>query len=457
METAQKPLADLRARWIASAQAPQDAAALYAFRVLFGGLMCASALRFVANGWVERFFARPTFFFKYDGFSWVTVLPPNGMVALFLVMAAAALCVALGFYYRVAAFTFFFAFTYVELIDVTNYLNHYYLVSVLAFLCCLLPLHRGWSLDARSGRVEKSDVLPAWMTWVFRFQIACVYTHAALAKCTADWLLHGQPLGVWTASRAELPIVSWVARTPWAVLAMSWAGFLHDLLIAPLLLLPRVRGLAYAALVTFHLATAFLFTIGMFPFIMILSATVFLAPGWPRRFVDARDLSEELPAVRTRAWVPLLLTFCLFQALFPLRAHLYPGHWLWHEQGMRFSWRVLCREKNGSVSYRARYAGRDHERLISANQYLSDHQEREMAGQPDLIVQLAEHIAAELRAEGHEDVSVRADAFVSLNGRPAARLLDRDRDLLQVPSPLFDSSWILPAPTSSPAPLVARP
>ena len=41
----------------------------------------------------------------------------------------------------------------------------------------------------------------------------------------------------------------------------------------------------------------------------------------------------------------------LVQLLLPLRAHLYGGNVLWHEQGMRFSWRVMVREKNGSVTF----------------------------------------------------------------------------------------------------------
>ena len=31
--------------------------------------------------------------------------------------------------------------------------------------------------------------------------------------------------------------------------------------------------------------------------------------------------------------------------------HLYSGNVSWHEQGMRFSWRVMAREKNGSVTF----------------------------------------------------------------------------------------------------------
>ena len=74
------------------------------------------------------------------------------------------------------------------------------------------------------------------------------------------------------------------------------------------------------------------------------------------------------------------------------------GDVLWHEQGMRFSWRVMLREKNGSVTYRVRVPGEARERLISPTRYLTPYQEREMSGRPDMILQLAHHIGADFAA-----------------------------------------------------------
>jgi hypothetical protein len=45
---------------------------------------------------------------------------------------------------------------------------------------------------------------------------------------------------------------------------------------------------------------------------------------------------------------------------------------------------------------------------------------------------------------------VRADVFVSLNGRPTARLIDPDVDLAQQRDRLTAQRWILPAPRMSP-------
>ena len=73
-----------------------------------------------------------------------------------------------------------------------------------------------------------------------------------------------------------------------------------------------------------------------------------------------------------------------------------------------------------------------------------------MSGQPDLILKLAHVIGRDLEAEGRQDVEVRVDALVSLNGRPARPMIDPDVDLMTIDDTLADADWILPAPTSPP-------
>nr|MDQ3034886.1 HTTM domain-containing protein [Myxococcota bacterium] len=269
-------------RFWSRAHEPADVAALAAFRVLFGVLAFVIPTRFVIEGWVERFYVRPTFHFAYWGFEWIRPLPEPWIHVVFAVMALCGALVALGLFYRVAIVGFFALFTYVELIDVTTYLNHYYLVSLLALVMCALPLHRAWSIDALLRPAIRVRSLPRWMTWLLRFQVAVVYVFAALAKATSDWLLHAQPLQIWLGARMDTPILG--AYFDWLEMAylMSWAGFLYDLTIPIWLSWRRTRAVAYAALLAFHAATQLLFDIGMFPMIMTLSALVFFDPSWPR-------------------------------------------------------------------------------------------------------------------------------------------------------------------------------
>ena len=107
------------------------AASLAAFRILFGMLMLWSMIRFLSKGWVYDFYIEPDFHFKYYGFSWVTAFGEYTYV-LFVIAILACITIILGFKYRLSMIVFFLSFTYIELIDKTTYLNHYYFVSLLS-------------------------------------------------------------------------------------------------------------------------------------------------------------------------------------------------------------------------------------------------------------------------------------------------------------------------------------
>lgn len=456
--------------WISRAFAPVDAAALALHRILFGLLLAGGLTRFLWNGWVEILYGKPSFHFRYFGLDFVPVPSPTVITALYVGAIALALMLAAGLWTRLSAALFTLVFAWLELLDVTNYLNHYVLVTLLAGLHVIVPSGRVWSIDAwrahRAG-APLAETAPAWTLGLLRFQVACVYLFAALAKAQPDWLLHGQPLGIWLASRTETPIIGPFLDLPGAALLFSWAGFLYDLTIPVWLLNRRTRWLAWPVLLGFHGMTAVFFDIGLFPWLMTINSLLFFPADGPRRVLAAglrlfgrstRAAIELDPSTtrssRPRLVLTLLALFAATQVLVPLRGHLYGGDVLWHEQGMRLSWRVMVREKNGAITYRVRRRndprGADaHEWLVNPRRYLEWRQLKEMSGQPDLILQLAHHIAEDYRRRGL-DVEVRVDALVSLNGRPARRLIDPDRDLTRIRDGLARADWILPAPTEPP-------
>ena len=436
--------------------APKDPAALAVFRVLFGALGFVSCLRFQAYGWVDELFVKPRFYFSYWGFSWVQPLGPEGMHILFAALTVASACVAAGFLYRPAIIAFFIGFSYIHLIDVTNYLNHYYLVSLLALVMAFMPLNAAWSIDALLFRGVRQDTLPAFCTYLLRLQVGLVYTFAGVAKISEDWLLHAQPLNIWLSSRAELPVVGPLLGERWVAFAMSWAGCLFDLSIAWLLLARRTRLVAYGLVLFFHAVTKLLFPIGMFPAIMVVSALVFFSPSWPRRLLPKplREAPDAPPPAAAPRWLrPALVAagaYLAVQLLAPLRAHAYGGNVHWHEQGMRFSWRVMVREKNASVTYRVTYPETGRVVEVSPRAYLTDRQEREFSTQPDMILKLAHHIAEEHAARAGAPVIVTADVVASLNGRRAERLIDPAVNLAAIPDSIAPARWIQPAPEARP-------
>jgi len=436
---------------------PIDIAWLAAFRVLFGALMLISMLRFIVYGWIDGIFVAPSFHFRYWGLGWLPMPGAFGTHLLFWVLALLAASVMLGLLYRVTAPAFALGFAYLQSLDVTMYLNHYYLATLLACMLALSPAHRAFSLDARWRGLGATHVPAVWL-WLLRFQIGVVYTFAGLAKLYGDWLLHAQPLQIWLGSRTELPVIGPLLSHPLAAPFMSWAGFLFDTTIVWWLLWRKTRRTAYALVIAFHVATSALFPIGMFPFIMILSALVFFDPSWPRALASRllrRPLSGNLPVTLcTPQWPRFALVlgaiYCLFQLTWPMRYLYYGGNVRWHEQGMRFSWRVMVREKNGSVTFRVRDPKTGREGEVSPHRYLTRLQESEMSSQPDLVLQMAHHIRDDFERRGLGSVEVRADVLVSLNGRNSKRMIDPNVDLTQIRDGLGKATWILPAPDEPP-------
>ena len=204
----------------------------------------------------------------------------------FALLGLASLGVALGYRYRLSIAAFFLLFTYVELIDKTTYLNHYYWVSLVSLLMIFMPLNRTAALDARRKPASGRDhTLPAWVVWTLRAQVGVVYLFAGIAKLNPDWLLHAQPLRIWLYNSGDLLLVGPLLKEAWVAYAMSWAGAAFDLTIVGWLLWRRSRPIAYVVLVVFHLLTWLLFPIGMFPWIMSAGALIFFAPDWPQRLL----------------------------------------------------------------------------------------------------------------------------------------------------------------------------
>lgn len=411
--------------------------------------MAASMIRFLAKGWVSELYLRPQFHFPYPGLEWIHPWPDFWMHLHFVCLAVLALMMAAGFCYRAVAILFCLGFTYVELLDQTAYLNHYYLINLFSLLLVFLPAHRALSVDAWLRPGVGRDVAPACALGILRFQIAIVYIFAGVAKLNSDWLFKAQPLRIWLAARGDLPVIGdWLAME-WVAYAASWFGAFYDLTIVFFLLYRRTRALAFVAVVFFHVATWILFNIGMFPWIMIASSTLFLPPNWPRSIlvrcssifgkIAAVEQSprHEIPAheektsalKNPRPTVFLLTIYASVQVLLPLRPYLLNSeNPAWSYRGFNWAWHVMIAEKTGYVEFRALDPSSGWFARIKPERYITPRQQTLMAQDPFLIRQLALHIAEELRSKGHKNVRVFADAFATLNGSPSRPLIDPEHD-----------------------------
>lgn len=422
----------------------------------FGILMLGSILRFISNGWVYSMYIKPKVFFTYYGFDWIKPLGEIGMYAVFVLMAIAALCIALGFFYRISTLFFFIAFTYVELIDKTNYLNHYYFISIISFLLIFLPAHRYFSLDVFRNKTINATHTPNYFILIIKFQVFIVYFFAGLAKVNSDWLLHAQPLRIWLPAHSEMPLIGSFLTKEWVAYFFSWFGCIYDLVIPFLLFIPRFIKPTYFFVIVFHLATSLFFNIGMFPYIMIALTTIFFSETFHiniitkiRSILKITELKTEhllytpSPALK-KAVISLMCIHFSIQLVLPFRYLLYPGNLYWTEQGYRFSWRVMLMEKAGTTFFFVRDKTTGRESEIPNCDYLTPMQEKMMSTQPDMMVQYAHFLKEQYEKQGMKDPAIVAEAYVTLNGKASQLMVNKTVDLSSIKNNYKSKNWILP-------------
>lgn len=397
--------------------------------------MVISCVRFIALGWIDEQYIQPTMHFPYQGFEWVVSLGSPGMYWVFGVMTAAALGIMLGAWYRVSAVVFFLCFTYVELIDKTYYLNHYYFVSLVAFLLCLVPAHRMYSIDVWRRPQLRVEGIPQWTLDVFKVQIGLVYFYAGIAKITSSWLVDAMPLRIWLPAQSDLPLIGPLMTLWWLPWAFAWIGMVYDVSVPFLLSRKSTRGIAYLAVIVFHGVTGMMFQIGVFPLVMIAMTLVFF-------FQRARVAKDVVPSPRNTVLKWVLAVFLVIQILVPWRYLLYPGELLWTEEGYRFSWRVMLMEKAGTAAFVVEDRATGRKGYVDNGMFLNQHQEKQMSMQPDMILQFAHKLHDHYQALGMNDPKVTAEVWVTLNGAPSALLIDPDRDLAHEELGYHRYDWI---------------
>ena len=122
---------------------------------------------------------------------------------------------------------------------------------------------------------------------------------------------------------------------------------------------------------------------------------------------------------------------------------LYPGNIMWHEQGYRFSWRVMLMEKIGYTTFKIEQENGKYF-YVNNEDHLTSYQEKQMSFQPDFILEYAHYLGHYYNKKGYENIKVFADSYVSLNGRKSQRYIDNNVNLLNINDSFKNKTWILP-------------
>ncbi len=504
---------------------PVDISSLVYFRIIFGMVMMWEATKYFENRWITNYWIIPEFNFHYPLFEWVNPWPGQGMYIHVAVLGLLALFITLGLFYRISITLFFLGFSYIFLLDEANYLNHFYLVVLVSFLMIFLPLNRKWALDLLIWPKLESDTAPAWILWLLRFQIAVPYFFGGVAKLNLDWL-QGEPMRMRLAKRMDFPLIGQFFDKEWMVYFYSYGGLLIDLLALPLLLWRRTRLLTFFALMLFHFNNAYMFSIGIFPWLMIAATTLYFDPAWPKlvwnnmksganhwrllsvisavslafvavlcelgteTVVVERDLVKRItvniepvpmliaasagilliwalagklstkkpiikkisvPTLSMRVVGIGLVLWCAVQILVPLRHYLYPSNVHWTEEGHRFAWHMMLRDKEGRLRFLARDSlGRIEQ--ITAQEIvdlgiITKRQYEKMATRPFMMHQFAHYLAKRFEEANRPNVRVHIFSEASLNGRDVQPLVDPKLDFADLPMRFGRAAGVMPLTT----------
>ncbi|WP_452598719.1 HTTM domain-containing protein, partial [Pontimicrobium sp. MEBiC01747] len=228
-------------------------------------------------------------------------------------------------------------------------------------------------------------------------------------------------------------------------------------LIPFLLLYKKTRGVAFFFVVFFHVFTRVLFPIGMFPFVMIVSALIFFDSGLHQKIIDyikkIGSNFSKLKKIETHNTyqiknksiiIPMLGVFFVLQLIIPFRNVLYPNELFWTEEGFRFSWRVMLMEKMGYANFKIVDGETKDYFYVDNTDFLTPLQEKQMSFQPDFILEYAHYLGDHFKKQGHKNVEVYVKSFVALNGRLSQPFINEDVNLYAEKESFKPKHWILP-------------
>ncbi len=414
-----------------------DAAPLAVFRILMGILMAAEGFGAIMTGWVTRNYVDVPFSFHFIGLDFLNILVGPQAYALYALLGFFGLGIALGYRYRLMIIGYTIVWAAVYFGQKTSYNNHYYLLLLVCILFIIVPAHHYASLDVKQGRVKKSETVPYWSKWIFKFLLLIVYFYAAAAKIYPDWL-QGNTVRLFLSSKTEWPLLGPLATQDWFIMLISYGGIVFDFLVIPALWYRPTRKFAFAVSIGFHLFNSIVFQIGIFPYMMLITAVLYFEAATIRKLffrnvISAAPEGYNMPSpTAKKALLGFIGVFFALQILLPLRPLYFPGSSHWTEEGHRLSWHMMLRSKSGIVYFDLRDPVTGLKERHYPERVLPAKMTRGMATRPDLIWQYAQILEENYARDGHENLEVYVHSKVNLNGRPTYPLIDPDVNMAAV-------------------------
>jgi vitamin K-dependent gamma-carboxylase len=334
----------------------KDASILCIFRIIWGCVLWYEANKYSVSQYAltRQHYYSSSFLFTYDGFPMIERVEFETMMVLMDVFRYCSYFIVLGVFYRVAMPVATVIFTYIYLLDQTQYLNHHYLIILISFVMMLAPANCRFSLDAYiwPDLFYNKRVSNYWYI-ALRSQLALIYVFAAAVKLNEDWL-RGEPMRHWMINeRTKNYTLLWKLTNHWSgPYLFSFGGLVFDMFIIPMLCMRSwVHWIGMVCYFSFHLINKLTMGIGVFPY-MCMGLYILFMNRYPfnavlEKYKSIPFRSEQYKLKHIIIGLCLVLWFT-WQIVLPMRwiPNTSPEQHAWNDYDHYFAWRMKLRNKD---------------------------------------------------------------------------------------------------------------
>jgi hypothetical protein len=437
-------------RWISE---PIDPHVISLFRIVYGLFMAYEMIDYIRIDLIRNMFVLPKINFHYDFFRWLSPLPEIWMNVLLYLLLACSIAITLGIFFKWSCRILAIGYAYIFLIDKSIYNNHIYLFILLAVLLSLTDADKSFSIIRKTSWFK----VPRWQQLILQFQIVIVYFYGGIAKLNHDWLIRCQPVQTLIAQIPPGHLLAPLLKNEFGIYLFTYGGFLLDF-GAPLLLWYKpIRKWSLIPIILFHAFNSTIFTdIGIFPYVMVVSLVLFFEPGeipflrtWLNGRKDNQGMKNNSKVLTASSWRyahVFLLSYFVFQLLFPLRGFFLPNDMDWTTIGNRFSWRMKVDTRQVKEMKFIVFDPVKHDSLdVDVPTFINTMQMLNLSMDPRSIADFAVLLKKTVAEQGLGHAEVYSRIIESYNGRKPQYFVNPYADLSMVEyQPLKKLPWVYP-------------
>ena len=101
-------------------------------------------------------------------------------------------------------------------------------------------------------------------------------------------------------------------------------------------------------------------------------------------------------------------------------------------------------EKAGYAQFKVVDGDTGHAFRVDNSQFLTPFQEKQMATQPDFMLEYAQFLRRHFESKGYTDLEIYVDSYVAINGRRSRSYINPRANLLDYQDTFKHKNWILP-------------